>query len=307
MRNALLLSALLPLLVGGCKLSPFTFGYKVRGDGVTITRCNKNAAGKLVIPDFIRGKPVKRIGDFAFLGCSSLTRITIPDSVRSIESNPFSTCNSLTAIEVSAGNVNYTGFRGVLFNKEKTTLHAYPAGQTRPTYTIPASVTSIGENAFNRCRSLKAITIPDSVTSIGSYAFLNCRGLKSITIPAGVTSIGDFAFEDCTGLTSVTIGNGVTSIGDYAFQNCTSLTSITIPDSVTSFGRLPFMSCKSLTSITFFGDPPKTRTPTVATDLVGRRTVGAVAANPTIYRKPETKGWGEFWYFRPVKLISEKP
>ena len=67
------------------------------------------------------------------------------------------------------------------------------------------------------------------------------------------------------------------------------------------------MSCKSLTSITFFGDPPKTRTPTVATDLVGRRTVGAVAANPTIYRKPETKGWGEFWYFRPVKLISEKP
>ena len=271
MRNALLLSALLPLLLGGCKLNPFTFGYKVRGDGVTITRCNKNFAGKLVIPDFIRGKPVKRIGGITFLGCSSLTRITIPDSVTSIEGNPFSGCNSLTASEVSAGNVNYTGFRGVLFNKEKTTLHAYPAGQTRPTYTIP-----------------------DSVTSIGSYAFLNCRGLKSITIPAGVTSVGDFSFEDCTGLTSVTIGNGVTSFGDYAFQNCASLTSITIPDSVTSFGRLPFMSCKSLTSITFFGDAPKTRTPTVATDLVGRRTVGAVAANPTIYRKPETKGWGEF-------------
>ena len=70
---------------------------------------------------------------------------------------------------------------------------------------IPDSVTSIGNGAFNRCRSLTSIIIPDSVTSIGEYAFYGCESLTSITIPDSVTSIGDRAFEDCTSLTSIKI------------------------------------------------------------------------------------------------------
>ena len=116
--------------------------------------------------------------------------------------------------------------------------------------TIPNSVTSIGWSAFFYCKSLTSVTIPDSVTSVGAYAFLGCTSLTSVTIPNSVTSIGGCAFDECWSLTSVTIPDSVTSIGDSAFASCTSLTSVTIPNSVTSIGRYAFYYCTSLTSVT---------------------------------------------------------
>ena len=115
--------------------------------------------------------------------------------------------------------------------------------------TIPNSVTSIGNSAFDFCENLISVTIPDSVTSIGKSAFFRCRKLTSVTIPNNVISIGGGAFSGCTNLTSITITNSVKSIGEYAFNNCTSLTSIIIPDSVTSIGGRAFSYCKSLTAI----------------------------------------------------------
>ncbi|MDB4799886.1 leucine-rich repeat domain-containing protein, partial [Akkermansiaceae bacterium] len=205
--------------------------------------------------------------------CTSLTSITIGNGVTSIGRSAFNGCTSLTTIEVGAANVNYTDVNGVLFNKEKTLLHTYPADKTGDNYVIPDgvttigndafrgctnlrsiaipnSVTSIGSGAFNGCTSLTSITIPNSVTSIGDYAFRDCNSLTSVTIPDGVTLIADGTFLNCTSLTSITIGNGVNSIGDDSFSDCTSLTSITIPDSVTSIGDDSFSDCTSLTSIT---------------------------------------------------------
>ncbi len=115
--------------------------------------------------------------------------------------------------------------------------------------TIPNSVTSIGWSAFFYCKSLTSVTIPDSVTSVGAYAFLGCTSLTSVTIPDSVTSIGGGAFAECWSLTGVTVPDGVTSIGDSAFASCTSLTSVTIPDSVTSIGGGAFAWCTSLTGI----------------------------------------------------------
>ena len=109
--------------------------------------------------------------------------------------------------------------------------------------------TTIGDNAFNGCRSLTSINIPDGVTSIGNSAFYSCYSLSSISIPEGVTSIGDNAFTACYSLTSINIPDGVTSIGSSAFNGCRSLTSISIPDSVTSIGNSAFNNCVSLTSI----------------------------------------------------------
>ena len=252
-------------------------------DSVTITGCQKEASGKLVIPQAIEGRPVTRIGNYAFSTCSSLTSITIPDSVTSIGYEAFRDCEGLTSITIP-DSVTSIGEGAFVECKSLTNI------------TIPDSVTSIGAAAFQHCHSLTSITIPDSVTSIERQAFAYCIGLTSITIPDSITSIGGDTFSGCTSLTSITIPSSVISIGYEAFIGCSSLTSVTIGNGVTSIGDEAFGFCSSLTAVTFLGDAPK-----------AARTVFSRGATPTIYRKPEAKGWGETWGGRPVKLISEKP
>ena len=107
---------------------------------------------------------------------------------------------------------------------------------------------SIGNSAFQGCKSLTQINIPDSVTSIGAYAFQDCYSLTHINIPDGVTSIGG-AFRYCFSLMQINIPDSVTSIDAYAFQSCYSLTQIHVPDSVTSIGSSAFQDCYSLMQI----------------------------------------------------------
>jgi len=114
---------------------------------------------------------------------------------------------------------------------------------------IPASVTSIGNDAFKHCSSLRQITIPASVTSIGNGAFWGCSSLGQITIPDSVTSIGDYAFMDCSSLQKITMPASVASIENGAFNGCSSLQQIAIPDSVTSIGNEAFDGCSSLQRI----------------------------------------------------------
>ena len=116
--------------------------------------------------------------------------------------------------------------------------------------TIPNSVTTIGEYAFNYCTSLASVTIPNSVTSIEVGAFDGCTSLTSINIPNNVIGIANIAFRNCTGLQSVTLPTSLTTIENNAFEGCTSLTSIIIPNGVGTIGNNAFLNCTSLTSIT---------------------------------------------------------
>ena len=190
---------------------------------------------------------VTSIGNSVFRGCSSLTSVEIPASVTSIGNEAFAGCNALV-ITVSSGNTSYASVEGVLFNKAFTKLVSAPS--VKGDYSIPSSVTSIGDWAFAYCSSLTSVTIPASVTSIGNRAFEECSSLSSVVIPSSVTSIGDSAFQYCSSLTSVTIPASVTSIGDSAFEGCSSLTSVVIPESVTSIDKETFYGCSSLTSVT---------------------------------------------------------
>jgi hypothetical protein len=191
------------------------------------------------------------IGGRAFAECTSLTSITIPESVSSIGYGAFSACTSLTGITVDENNKYYLNDSdGVLFNKDKTELLAYPIGKTKTTYTIPDSVISVGDFVFIYCENLTSIIIPDSVTSVGYAGFAGCTSLTSVTISDNITSIGDAVFAGCTSLTSITIPDSVISIGESAFEECTSLTNITIPDSVISIGDSAFEECTSFTNIT---------------------------------------------------------
>ena len=186
--------------------------------------------GAVVIPTTYNGKPVMEIGSAsddpnngAFYGCTSLTSLTIPSSVTSIGNGAFWKCDSLTSITVDANNPNYSSVDGVLFNKNRTVLIQYPIGKQERSYTIPSSVTSIRNWAFDSCTSLTSITIPLSVTSIGYGAFDNCTSLTSVTIPSSVTSIGNSAFGFCRSLTSVTVSKR-TSIDIYAFPTYVKIT-----------------------------------------------------------------------------------
>ena len=193
---------------------------------------------------------VTSIGEDAFRYCSSLTSFIIPNSVTSIGRGAFNYCSSLTNIQVESGNSFYSSENGILFNADKTTLLQYPAGKTETTYTIPTSVTNIGECAFGECTSLTSVAISNSVTTIGYGAFGGCTSLASVTISNSVTTIGYNAFANCSSLTSVTISNSVTTIERAVFANCSSLTSVIIPNSVTTIGYNAFANCSSLTSVT---------------------------------------------------------
>lgn len=195
-------------------------------------------------------KGVTGIGYAAFRGCGSLTSVTIPASVIDINSAAFSNCSSLENIAVDGKNIYYISVDGVLFNKNRTTLVAYPSGKKGTAYTIPKGVTSIGANAFSYCRNLIDVTIPENVTSIGGDAFNGCSNLVSVTIPKSVTSIGSSAFENCSSLTSVTIPENVTSIEWGTFYGCKSLTGVIIPENVTVIGGHAFDGCSSLISVT---------------------------------------------------------
>jgi hypothetical protein len=157
---------------------------------------------------------VTSIGDFAFYDNTSLTSVTIPDSVISIGDFAFYDNTSLTSVTIgnSVSSIGASAFSG-------NTLLA--------SVTIGNSVTSIGASAFRGNTALASVTIPDSVISIGASAFRGNTALASVTIPDSVSSIGASAFRGNTALASVTIGNSVTSIGDNAFKDNTSLTSVT--------------------------------------------------------------------------------
>jgi uncharacterized repeat protein (TIGR03803 family) len=238
----------------------------IASNTITITGYS-GSGGAVAIPSVINNLPVTGIGGNAFKGFSSLTNVTIPNTVTIIGDGVFDGCTHLTAITVDPSNPAYTSIAGVLFNKSQTALIQCP-GAEAGSYTIPNSVTRIEADAFYGC-ALTSVTIPNSVTSIGELAFWACSsltnamvgtnvtsigseafsfcGLISITIPSSVTNIGESAFS-YSGLRNVTFGTNVTSIWEGAFEEC-SLTSVAIPNSVTNIGDYAFYGCP-LTSVT---------------------------------------------------------
>ena len=134
---------------------------------------------------------ITSIGESAFLGCSGLTELILPNSVTSIGNFAFHGCRGLTEL------------------------------------ILPNGITRIEESAFRGCRGLTELTLPSSVTSIGESAFSGCSGLTELILPNNVTSIGYYAFYGCSGLTELTLPDSVASIGDGAFICCSDLSKIT--------------------------------------------------------------------------------
>ena len=264
-----------------------TLYYNITSDTepytVEVTRQNlAMQAGNLIIPESVSYNGVEYsvtcIGIWAFVQCSELISVSIPNSVTNIDNSAFRDCYSLTSVNVTDYVTNIGGY-------------AFYGCRSLPSLTIPNSVTNIGYYAFFNVRNVvyngtatgspwgaltingyidgnlvysddtkteltacsifaTDISIPNSVTSIGDYAFAECKELTSITIPNSVINIGKYAFSNCKSLITVNIPNSVGYIGDCAFEQCKGLTSISIPNLITRIERGVFMDCKGLTSVT---------------------------------------------------------
>jgi hypothetical protein len=124
-------------------------------------------------------------------------------------------------------------------------------------FVIPASVNSIGTNAFYNSGLNLTFAAGSNIQTIGYAAFWGAF-FSEIIIPASVTSFDQYAFYNCRYLTSVTIQTGVITIGNSAFSQCPLLRTIIIPSSVTSINNEAFMACVSLTSVIFSGTSTNT-------------------------------------------------
>lgn len=164
---------------------------------------------------------VTSIGGSAFDSCTGLTSVTLGTGVATIGNYAFSSCPALTEIRVAEGNQNYSAANGVIYNKNKDTL-VMASAAIGSSFTVPASVTTIGAYAFYGCKNLTEVTLPDSVTTIGEYGFWSCSNLAEVTIPDSVTSIGNYAFYSCNGLTEVTFEGNAPAIEAKAFNGVTA-------------------------------------------------------------------------------------
>ena len=130
---------------------------------------------EIIIPD-----SVIKILDHDFSNCTSLESITIGSGVESLGDEWIASCRRLENITVSPENKTYSSVDGVLFNKDKSELSAYPIGNKRSSYTIPDGVEKIGKKAFYGCRYIESLTIPVSVAEIEASALGNCYDIRAV-------------------------------------------------------------------------------------------------------------------------------
>lgn len=162
---------------------------------------------------------VTQIGRVAFYAFSSLTSVSLP--------------NTLTSIK--GGSLNYGAFR------ECTALESIM---------LPESLTELDDMAFRGCSALKSITIPDSVTTLGTGVFRECTALTTVKYGTGLTSTGSYTFYDA-GVKNITFSSTITKIDEYSFYNC-KMTKVEIPEEITSIGTRAFANCTFLNSVTIY-------------------------------------------------------
>lgn len=214
--------------------------------------------------DFSECTSLEEIGAHSFQECHSLTNVKLPASLKTLGFSSFRSCSALTNIIVDVNNVNYVTEDGILFNKDKTKLILYPSGKTSSGYTIPDTITEIGEAAFAGCEFLTNVTFPINLRTVKRWAFSECS-LVSVDLSgcANLEAIEGGPFL-CTTLTDIIVDKNnskyCTENGILFNKDKTELVqypsgkpekSYKVPDSVIKIGDSAFMSCENLETVGF--------------------------------------------------------
>ena len=244
------------------------------------------------IKTFFFGDSVEHIPSNLCAGMDNLNDLTIGSSITEISTDAFSGCNNIKNVTINSNAVagkayssseNLTTILGTqveeyIIGETVTAIGSYAMynASSLPALTLPSSILSIGQSAFDGCLQLKTVNINsnaivsktytatnnfstifgsqvltynlgDAITAIGDYAFYE-NNLSAATMSENITQIGNSAFRNCAGLTSATIPESVTSIGNDAFRECTGVETLTLPN-VTTIGNGAFADCGNLTSL----------------------------------------------------------
>ena len=189
------------------------------------------------LSEIVLNEGIQSIGATAFHHCRSLPAITFPSSLVYLGDDVFESCSKLMSIQIAGDSGTYKSVDDVLFSADGTVLIAYPNGKGATSYTVPDSVTTIGDYAFIHNRNIVTISFPEGLISIGKSAFNGCDKITSLDFPSTLTSIESNAFSSCDGLTSLVIPESVTVLGYEAFSWCDNLTNVTIKNAATSFDK----------------------------------------------------------------------
>ena len=150
-----------------------------------------------------------------FTGCTSLSRLEIPASMTSL--TPSAGCVSLSEINVSPANTSYSSKDGVLFNADGSEIVWFPMGKDGD-YTLPSTVVSIGDYAFQEC-SITRFTLPDNIGTIGQAVFFNSK-VQEVDMPEALRLVPTATFQNCSQLTVVRLGSQTELVSDYVFDGC---------------------------------------------------------------------------------------
>lgn len=216
------------------------------------------------------------INTYAFYGCTSLTNITLSESVQTIDKYAFSKCTNLSkfVLPSSVQTINGYAFDGctkLIFVenisdtdedvdalKNVMYLNSYAFQNCKALTSVDLSgfvgydASHLGilySSTFNGCTSLATVTLPSSLIEIGGSAFKGCTNLASLALPETLETIGSSAFESCTSLETITLSSALKKIGSSAFKNCQAITSLTLPESLETIDTSAFEGCANLASI----------------------------------------------------------